>query len=360
MQKNVVASLILTIILGSTGIALGLYGITKTASISPLPILYPSEDLTKNQLPIVTITDPSNKDTVLNNITIRATIWSFYSYAVSILLNGTEIGTSLPLEWNSSTVADGWYNLTIVATNMLNKVGKDEIIIYVGDKDTPIVGILDPDYGETVWGNITIRALIFEENDYTISVLLNGSEIGTTLPLEWNSSTVSSGWWNITVIATDVSNNIGKDEVLIFVNTIPSGIIQTMQVINTTEFQHNSTGITENLPGSSLIINVSENSTIYATFTATHWLNASVVDVLIEVWLYINSTNLNSYQLRHQTANPQNTNYIRMVGHCEGLISGLSAGTYEIYILTRIGIGNDVFTSTSGYPRTLTVMEIAG
>ena len=136
----------------------------------------------------------------------------------------------------------------------------------------------------------------------------------------------------------------------------PTGIIQIKQVVNNTSFTHNKSSWYENL--SSIHITVSENSSIYATFTATHWLNASVNDVFITVQLWINSTQLSSYHIRHQDT--QIICYIRSVGHCEGLISELSAGTYEIWVRGRCGIGNDVITSTLGHPRTLTVMELAG
>jgi hypothetical protein len=79
-----------------------------------------------------------------------------------------------------------------------------------------IVGILDPDYGETISGDITIRALIFGSENYSISILLNGTEIGTSIPMVWNSLTVDDGWWNITIVATDMAtNNINSDEVLV-------------------------------------------------------------------------------------------------------------------------------------------------
>jgi hypothetical protein len=79
-----------------------------------------------------------------------------------------------------------------------------------------IVGILDPDYGETLSGNVTIRAIIFGSEDYTLSILRNGTEIGTTLPMEWNSLTVDDGWWNITIVATDMAtNDLNSDEVIV-------------------------------------------------------------------------------------------------------------------------------------------------
>ncbi|MFX0125468.1 MAG: hypothetical protein ACFFAE_17740 [Candidatus Hodarchaeota archaeon] len=99
-----------------------------------------------------------------------------------------------------------------------------------------IVGILDPDYGESISGNVRIRGIIFGSEDYTLSILLNGTEIGTVLPMEWNSLTVDDGWWNITVIATDMAtNDLSSDEVIVniknfdvtYINIMPYLIIPT-------------------------------------------------------------------------------------------------------------------------------------
>ena len=91
-------------------------------------------------------------------------------------------------------------------------------------KDAPgglVVGILDPDYGETLFGNIIIRAIIYGIESYTLSIQLNGTEIGTSLPMVWDTETVTDGLWNITVIVTDtLTNNISSDEVLVFVKNI--------------------------------------------------------------------------------------------------------------------------------------------
>lgn len=68
------------------------------------------------------------------------------------------------------------------------------------------VRILNLNYGETVFGNITIRALIYGSENYTVQVLINGTEIGDSIPVVWNSSTVDDGWWNTTVIVSDVAS----------------------------------------------------------------------------------------------------------------------------------------------------------
>ncbi|MFX1344142.1 MAG: hypothetical protein ACFFBC_00135 [Promethearchaeota archaeon] len=83
------------------------------------------------------------------------------------------------------------------------------------------VGILDPDEGETVSGNITIRVMVWASSDYSLSILFDGFEIGSSSTLTWNSSVVLDGWHNLTVIATDILNNVVKDEIWILVNNNP-------------------------------------------------------------------------------------------------------------------------------------------
>jgi hypothetical protein len=78
-----------------------------------------------------------------------------------------------------------------------------------------VVGILDPDQDGIVAGLITIRALIAGSDNYTVSVMRNGSQIGTALPLPWNTLGVSDGDYNITVKVTDVpSGNKSQDQVV--------------------------------------------------------------------------------------------------------------------------------------------------
>ena len=94
----------------------------------------------------------------------------------------------------------------------------------IDGEDAPggfIVRILDPDNGESVKGNITIRALIYGSENYTVQILIDGTEIGKSLPLIWNSSSVLDGWKNITVIASDAaSGEKSQDTVIIYVENI--------------------------------------------------------------------------------------------------------------------------------------------
>jgi hypothetical protein len=71
-----------------------------------------------------------------------------------------------------------------------------------------------------VWDNILIKALVYGSKNFTVSILLNDTIlIGNTLPTIWNSSTISEGWWNITVLVTDTESNISSsDHILVKVD----------------------------------------------------------------------------------------------------------------------------------------------
>ncbi|MFX1514597.1 MAG: proprotein convertase P-domain-containing protein [Promethearchaeota archaeon] len=82
-----------------------------------------------------------------------------------------------------------------------------------------VVGILDPDHHDTIWGEIEIRALVYGSNNYSVSVKANSTEIGTQLPTFWNASLEVEGWYNLTVIITDNETKItASDTVWILID----------------------------------------------------------------------------------------------------------------------------------------------
>ena len=92
----------------------------------------------------------------------------------------------------------------------------------IDGKDAPgsiLVGIIDPDQNDLLSGIVEIRALIAGSDGYSVSVLRNGTEIGTVVPIEWDTTLISDGWWNITVKATDtLSGNKTQDQVIVYVS----------------------------------------------------------------------------------------------------------------------------------------------
>ena len=80
------------------------------------------------------------------------------------------------------------------------------------------VHLINPDEDEVVNGKLSIQAIIIGSDSYSVSILRNGTSIGTILPLVWNTTTSSDGWWNISIIVQDsYSTKVASDEVMIFV-----------------------------------------------------------------------------------------------------------------------------------------------
>lgn len=146
-----------------------------------------------------------------------------------------------------------------------------------------VVGILEPDEGEIISGNVTIRAMIVGTTHYITSVLRNGTEIGTSVPMVWNTSTVSNGYWNITIIITDIeSNKTGRDEVIVYKDSSPvSGYTRTYYFIDDTDYLTLSMGYFEavwsyNYP---IYMDVEEGEIVHLTFSATVYSEIGDIDV---------------------------------------------------------------------------------
>jgi hypothetical protein len=194
--------------------------------IPPLP-----DEIIDELPPVVGILDPDNDQIISGEITIRAQIWEISNnYSISILMNGSEIGTEIPLKWNSNDVEDGNYNLSVVATDKSGNKGQDQIIISVqnsvedveDEKESPLVTIIEPGYNENVTGIIIIRTLVIEESDYNLSVYINGTSVGSDNLIFWNTSEEiydKNCWYNITVDVIDAFGNKGSDTVLVYLIT---------------------------------------------------------------------------------------------------------------------------------------------
>ena len=80
------------------------------------------------------------------------------------------------------------------------------------------VHVINPDGGEIVSGQVSIEAIVIGSDSYSISMLRNGTSIGSILPLVWDTAAISDGWWNITVIIQDDSSaKVAEHEVIVFV-----------------------------------------------------------------------------------------------------------------------------------------------
>lgn len=214
-----------------------------------------------------------------------------------------------------------------------------------------VIGILDPDQGEVISGEVTIRALIAGSEQYTVSVLRNGTEIGTALPMLWNTTLENDGWYNITIVATDVvSNKISQDEVIVFVDSTPfTG--QVIQVVST--YISVPDGGDYGTPHTylSLTINTSKNSSIYISCSTVMRVMGGSGIGHVRLWLD-NSTEVSV--LGFVSEPTLNLHYPITI---TGFYEGLSEGSHTIEFQGWIPGAEDLYFNFDSVT-TLTVMEI--
>ncbi|MFX1481423.1 MAG: hypothetical protein ACFFCI_25365, partial [Promethearchaeota archaeon] len=110
----------------------------------------------------------------------------------------------------------------------------------VDGQDAPgglVVGILDPDHYDTVWGEIEIRALVYGSNNYSVSVIANQTQIGAQLPTFWNTSLEEEGWYNLTVLIIDIeTKETASDTIWILIeNPVIPGVKEIYTHIRSNE-----------------------------------------------------------------------------------------------------------------------------
>ncbi|MFX1281751.1 MAG: hypothetical protein ACFFA3_20550 [Promethearchaeota archaeon] len=152
-----------------------------------------------------------------------------------------------------------------------------------------VVGILDPDQHETVWGEIEIRALVYGSNNYSVSVKANQTKIRTKLPTFWNTSLEVEGWYNLTVLIMDnKTKETASDMVWIQVKSprIP-GIKDTFTLTRTNEkiFVEMISGwesvMTFDLGLADMWVDLEVGDTLYLSFTGEFREPAHPGDYLI-------------------------------------------------------------------------------
>jgi len=170
-----------------------------------------------------------------------------------------------------------------------------------------IIGIMDPDEGETISGNVTIRVMIAGSEDYTITILRNGTEIGTTLPMTWNTTFVADGWWNITVIATEIPTNIqNSDSVFVYVDNSPNFWVSSSYGVVVEDYGYDMWGSKIEINETEITFDILEGESIHIEFSCASYLYAHPLggrdDAGVQIFFYLDGLHVQ---------NPNTIAYVR-------------------------------------------------
>ncbi len=221
-------------------------------------------------------------------------------------LNGTmlNINTTLTGDINSLVLDLALLEARITALENLN------------DDDAPYVSIWDLQNGDIIWGEISIQALVWDNSDYTIEVLINGTLSSTILPHIWNTWVDGEGIWNITVRVTDSSSNIAQDQVII--NAQKPKAVYRYNVFST--YSQESGWYANNNPdlfggiapsswsdGSATVDSLSSDKEILRTFFTQKGYAGKNALIVAEDWDSYGSTNSRHVVVLFRIYNPTNT-----------------------------------------------------
>jgi peptidoglycan/xylan/chitin deacetylase (PgdA/CDA1 family) len=199
---------------------------TTPPPATPNPVLQPAPTTTTGPTaPSVQVTAPGSGTTVsgTTGVTANATDAQGIS-SVQFELNGKALGspvTKAPYttSWNTTSVANGQYTLTAVATNVDSlTTTSTPVTVTVSNAPTPppptapSVQITVPTANATVSGSQTITATASDAQGISnVQFELNGKALGspdTTSPYStsWNTTSVANGQYTLTAVATNIDN----------------------------------------------------------------------------------------------------------------------------------------------------------
>jgi len=79
----------------------------------------------------VGILDPDHNEIVSGLVSIRILLWNSSQCALEVLINGSVRATEAPWVWNTTAVADGWYNVSVIVTDTESNTSQDEVLVQV-------------------------------------------------------------------------------------------------------------------------------------------------------------------------------------------------------------------------------------
>ncbi len=132
--------LVVAIALGGTGMILGAYAISSSGQ--GLQGLQGPEGLEGEQGPqgppgmvgpVVGITQPGNNTVIHGCVSVRIMLWNSTPCTIEVLVNGSLNSTETPWTWDTTDpqFGNGWWNLTVRATNLTGAVSQDHVIVFI-------------------------------------------------------------------------------------------------------------------------------------------------------------------------------------------------------------------------------------
>ena len=127
--------------------------------------------------------------------------------SVKFRYDTTTVGldTSAPysVNWDTTGVADGTYDLNIVVTDAANNVSSIDLGNKVVDNTLPTAAVGAPLAGTVVSGSVSFSASVADAHLASVDYYVNGTQVGSTAggPVTWDTTTAPDGNATLSVVA---------------------------------------------------------------------------------------------------------------------------------------------------------------
>ncbi|MFP3852752.1 MAG: Ig-like domain-containing protein [Anaerolineales bacterium] len=189
--------------------------------------------------PSVTVTNPSDGDTVSGTVTITAdatdddavTQVEFFVDGGSISVD-SEGSDGWSASWDTTDYSDGSHTVSATATDTAGQTATDSVSVTVDNvDDPPTVTITNPEDGSTVSGTVEVTADASDDDAVTqVEFFVDDGSIGTDSDgsdgwtVNWDTTAYADGSHTVEAVATDTAGQTASDSVSVTVDNTADGI----------------------------------------------------------------------------------------------------------------------------------------
>jgi hypothetical protein len=175
--------------------------------------------------PVVTISNPGNSSTVIGTAYVQGTVSTSGSIShIDLWVDGAKVNTTTASQysfpWNTTTTANGWHTVTVMAYDGTNNSGQAQVTLNVNnpppaDTVAPTVSLSSPANSSTVAGLVSVQGtaadnVSVQQIQFFVDGMLQATASASPFSFLWDSSAASSGNHTILVRALDPSGNAGQ------------------------------------------------------------------------------------------------------------------------------------------------------
>jgi hypothetical protein len=179
--------------------------------------------------PDVSITSPSNGETVSGTVRITVSAWdtngiSKVEFLIDNGLVHTDRSVRYDYDWDTMTVSDGSHTIKVIAYDNADQYAEKSITVRVNNGgEPPTVSITNPSNGETVSAKVLIKVDALDDKGIDrVEFYIDGElkDTDNTDPYEyvWNTTQYSNATHFIKVIAYDIANQHSTHEITVTVD----------------------------------------------------------------------------------------------------------------------------------------------